>query len=68
MCSHIVTPDSELGPRDRLHRASAFSQSHFWVVGGVGRRRQLLGDLGSPSLNHDRLPGGGDGGGAGEPG
>lgn len=41
ICSHIVIPGSELGSRGRLHRASAFTQSHFWVVGGVGSRRQL---------------------------
>lgn len=39
----------------------AFPQSP--VVGGVGDERQLSGGLGSPPLNHDRLPAG-DGGGA----
>lgn len=45
----------------RLHGAVAFPQSP--VVGGVGDEGQLSGDLGSPPLNHDRLPTG-DGGGA----
>ena len=60
ICSHILTRGSDLGPGGRLHRAVAFPQSP--VVGGVGDERQLSGDLGSPPLNHDRLPAGDSGG------